>query len=113
VAVEHTLAKANDGNADRGPVLNVSKSTDQSIVRLVLRCLGLPWLEHQSDNRLVGALAHIQNRPSISIAIVGLGQGVLHSHPASQGYHFRSLPVFDSIPELCNSSGPLILTKVS
>ena len=28
-AVEHALAKANDGNTDRGPVLKVSESADQ------------------------------------------------------------------------------------
>src|SRR5882724_7706206 len=28
-AVEHALAKANDGNTDRGPVLKVRESTDQ------------------------------------------------------------------------------------
>src|SRR5882724_6169078 len=70
-------------------------------------------MKHQSDNRLVSPLSHLQNRPSISVAIIGLGQGMLHSHPASQGYIISNLsPVFNSIPELCNSSGPSILTKV-
>src|SRR5882724_6907577 len=41
-AVEHTLAKASDGNADRGPVLKVSERADQSIVGLVLRSQGRP-----------------------------------------------------------------------
>src|SRR5882724_6319233 len=41
-AVEHALAKANDGNTDRGPVLKVSKRADQSIVGLVLRSHGSP-----------------------------------------------------------------------
>src|SRR5882724_5405354 len=41
-AVEHALAKANDGNADRGPVLKVSESADQSTVRLVLCSHGSP-----------------------------------------------------------------------
>src|SRR5882724_10630988 len=41
-AVEHALAKANDGKTDRGPVLKVSKSADQSTVRLVLRSHGSP-----------------------------------------------------------------------
>jgi len=36
-AVEHALAKASDGNADRGPVLKVSERADQSIVGLVLQ----------------------------------------------------------------------------
>ena len=40
--MEHSLAKANDGNADRGPVLNVRESTDQSIIRLVLCSHGRP-----------------------------------------------------------------------
>src|SRR5882724_9160795 len=42
VAVEHALAKANNGNADRGPVLKVSERADQSIVRLVLCSHGRP-----------------------------------------------------------------------
>src|SRR5882724_2513861 len=41
-AVEHTLAKANDGNADRGPVVNVRESADQLIIGLVLRSHGRP-----------------------------------------------------------------------
>src|SRR5882724_9360714 len=41
-AVEHALAKANDGNADRGPVLKVSERADQSIVGLVFRSHGRP-----------------------------------------------------------------------
>jgi len=40
--VEHALAKANDGNADQGPVLKVSKRTDQSIIGLVLHSHGSP-----------------------------------------------------------------------
>src|SRR5882724_962514 len=36
-AAEHALAKANDGKADRGPVLKVSESANQSTVGLVLR----------------------------------------------------------------------------
>src|SRR5882724_1357584 len=40
--VEHALAKANDGKADRGPVLKVSESADQSTVRLVLCSHGSP-----------------------------------------------------------------------
>src|SRR5467141_3282647 len=39
-AVEHALAKANDGNTDRGPVLKVRDNVDQSIVRLVLHSHG-------------------------------------------------------------------------
>src|SRR5882672_2872212 len=35
-AVEHALAKANDGNTDPGPVLKVRDNVDQSIVGLVL-----------------------------------------------------------------------------
>src|SRR5882724_9809522 len=35
-AVEHALAKANDSNADRGPVLKVRERADQSILGLVL-----------------------------------------------------------------------------
>ena len=41
-AVEHALAKANDGNADQGPVLKVRESTNQSIIRLVLCSHGRP-----------------------------------------------------------------------
>ena len=41
-AVEHALAKANDGNTDQGPVLKVRDNVDQSIVRLVLRSHGRP-----------------------------------------------------------------------
>jgi len=36
VAVEHALAKANDGNADQGPVLKVRESANQLFVGLVL-----------------------------------------------------------------------------
>src|SRR5882672_4760015 len=42
VAVEHALAKANDGNTDRGPVLKVRDNVDQLIVRLVLRSHSRP-----------------------------------------------------------------------
>ena len=41
-AVEHTLAKANDSNADGGPVLKVRESADQSIIRLVSHSHGRP-----------------------------------------------------------------------
>src|SRR5882724_6710699 len=41
-AVEHALAKANDGNADQGPVLKTSKRDNQSIIGLVLRSHGRP-----------------------------------------------------------------------
>src|SRR5882724_5227943 len=41
-AVEHALAKANDGNVDRGPVLKVSESADQLTVGLVLCSHGSP-----------------------------------------------------------------------
>ena len=41
-AVEHALAKANNGKADRGPVLKVSESADQSTVGLVLCSQGSP-----------------------------------------------------------------------
>ena len=41
-AVEHALAKANDGNSDRGPVLKVSESANQSTVELVLHSHGRP-----------------------------------------------------------------------
>src|SRR5882724_6466324 len=40
VAVEHALAKANNSNADQGPVLKVRESTDQSILGLVLHSQG-------------------------------------------------------------------------
>ena len=40
--MEHALAKANDGNADRGPVLKVRESADQSIIGLVLHSQGRP-----------------------------------------------------------------------
>ena len=42
VAVEHALAKANDGNTDQGPVLKVRDSANQSIVGLVLHNHGRP-----------------------------------------------------------------------
>ena len=41
-AVEHALAKANDGNTDRGPILKVRDKVAQSIVRLVLHIHGRP-----------------------------------------------------------------------
>ena len=40
--MEHALAKANDGNTDRGPVLKVSERANQSIVRLALCSHGRP-----------------------------------------------------------------------
>ena len=40
--MEHALAKENDGNADRGPILKVSERADQSIIRLVLCSHGRP-----------------------------------------------------------------------
>jgi len=46
-AVEHTLAKANDGNTAQGPVLKVRERANQSIVRLVLHNHGRP--------RIIGA----------------------------------------------------------
>ena len=42
VACVHTLAKATEGNNNRGPVLNTSESVDQSIIGLVLRSHGRP-----------------------------------------------------------------------
>jgi len=42
VAVEHALAKTNDGNTDQGPVLKVRDSTDQLLIRLVLHNQGRP-----------------------------------------------------------------------
>src|SRR5467141_1576514 len=41
-AVEHAIAKANDGNTDRGPVLKVRDRVDKSIVGLVLCSHGRP-----------------------------------------------------------------------
>src|SRR5467141_1187914 len=41
-AVEHALAKANDGNTDLGPILKVRDRVDQSIVRWVLHSHGRP-----------------------------------------------------------------------
>src|SRR5882672_2228551 len=41
-AVEHALAKANNGNTDLGPVLKVRDKVDQSIIGLVLRSHGKP-----------------------------------------------------------------------
>src|SRR5882672_2607472 len=41
-AVEHALAKANDGNTDQGPVFKVRDKVDQSIVGLVLCSHGRP-----------------------------------------------------------------------
>src|SRR5467141_752213 len=41
-AVKHALAKANDGNTDRGPIVKVRDRVDQFIVRLVLRSHGRP-----------------------------------------------------------------------
>src|SRR5882672_11181283 len=41
-AVEHALAKANDGNTNRGPVLKERDNVDQSIVRLLLCSHGRP-----------------------------------------------------------------------
>ena len=40
--MEHALAKANDGNVDREPVLKVRDSTNQSIIGLVLCSHGRP-----------------------------------------------------------------------
>src|SRR5467141_573844 len=41
-AVEHALAKANDGNTNRGPILKVRDKVDQSIIGLVLHSHGRP-----------------------------------------------------------------------
>ena len=41
-AVEHALAKANNGNTDQGPVLKVSKRANQLIIGLVLCSHGRP-----------------------------------------------------------------------
>src|SRR5882724_6132512 len=41
-ATMHALAKATDGNTDRGPVLKVSESVTQSIIGLVLYSQGRP-----------------------------------------------------------------------
>src|SRR5882672_9713007 len=41
-AVKHALAKANDGNTDRGPVFKVRDNVNQLIIRLVLRSHGRP-----------------------------------------------------------------------
>src|SRR5882724_1938011 len=41
-ATVHALAKATDGNTDRGPVLKVRESITQSIVGLVLHNQGSP-----------------------------------------------------------------------
>ena len=40
--MEHALAKDNNGNPDRGPVLKVSKRANQSIIGLVLHSHGRP-----------------------------------------------------------------------
>src|SRR5882672_4622920 len=41
-AVEHALAKANNGNTNQGPILKVRDKVDQLIVRLVLCNHGRP-----------------------------------------------------------------------
>src|SRR5882672_4710966 len=41
-AVENALAKANNGNTNRGPIFKVRDKVDQSIVGLVLRSHGKP-----------------------------------------------------------------------
>src|SRR5467141_3323632 len=41
-AVEHALAKANDGNTNRGPILKERDNIDQSIIGLVLHSHGRP-----------------------------------------------------------------------
>src|SRR5882672_9627864 len=41
-AVKNALAKANNGNTDRGPILKVRDNVDQSIVGLVLHSHGRP-----------------------------------------------------------------------
>ena len=41
-AVEHALAKANDGNTDQGPILKVRDNVDQLIVGLVLHSHCMP-----------------------------------------------------------------------
>jgi len=83
VAVKHALAKANNGNTDRGPVLKVNERADQSIVGLVLHSHGRPrtigadrcnfvtkrerdWVE-QSANK-----TEILTDPWINLAVAGL-----------------------------------------
>src|SRR5882724_7602184 len=68
--------------------------------------------KHQLDDQLVSPLTHLQNRPSISVAIVGLGQGMLTAALHHKDIISDLSPVLYSIPELCNSPGPSILTKV-
>jgi len=67
--------------------------------------------KHQPDDQLVGPLTHLQNRPSISVPLLACqacSTATLHHKDI-----ISDLPlVFDSIPELCNSSGPLIPTRM-
>ena len=77
-AVEHALAKANNGNTDRGPVLKVSESADQSTVGLVLCSHGSKdnrsgWVQlcHQERKRLGrviskrdGGIHRLMDKPS-------------------------------------------------
>src|SRR5882672_3067851 len=41
-AVEHALAKANDGNTNQGPIFKVRDNVDQLIIGLVLQSHGRP-----------------------------------------------------------------------
>jgi len=75
--------------------------------------LGLPWL--QSTNPMIdwSALSlTFKTGPQSALPSLALARAC-----STAALHHEDIisdlpPVFDSIPELCNSSGPLILTKV-
>jgi len=58
------------------------------------------------------ALSSLQNRPSIGIIVIGLGQDVLTAALYHEDIISDLSPVFESITELCTSSGHSILIKV-
>src|SRR5882724_10876902 len=69
-------------------------------------------VKHQSNDQLVSTLSHLQNRPSIRLPSLALARAcslaTLHHEDIISDLSL----VFDSIPELCNASGPSIPTKV-
>jgi len=102
--------------------VNISVSfadcSTQSLSLLVMKAAPIrsnrPWpsmvAKHQSDDRTVGPLTHFQNRPSSALPLLALARACSTATLHHEDIISDLPPVFDSIPELCNSSGPLIPT---
>src|SRR5882724_1627421 len=75
--------------------------------------LGLPWLRSTNPTINLSVLTlTFKTGPQSALLLLALARVC-----STAGLHHEDIisdlsPVFDSIPELCNSSEPLILTKV-